>query len=103
MKVIIDGLRYDTDAPRTKLLGSASHLGPGDFSHWRAELYRTGGRRFFLYGTGGPMTRFAQPSGSNSWTGGERIIPLPEIEARQWAEQHLDPEVVEEHFEVKDA
>ena len=108
MKTIIRGLRYNTEAPQTVLIGEQDSIGPGgassvsDFSYWKAGLYRTGGGRYFLAGRGGPMTRFATRSG-NALTGGSKIIPLTEDEARQWAEQFLDAETVEQYFAVQEA
>ena len=42
-----------------------------------------------MYGQGGPMSRYAQTTGQNEWSGGEQIQPLTVENARQWAEQHL--------------
>lgn len=104
MKAIIQGKRYDTDIAIE--IGSASNnLSTRDFSHWSATLYRTPiANRFFLAGEGGPMSRWARPSG-NMRTGGEGIIALDREEALAWAEQHLDAETVEAHFsdDIEDA
>ncbi len=103
MKAIIDGLRYDTDSPRTEKVACYDNNVPiNDFQWWSACLYRTGGGRFFLHGEGGPMTRFSRRSGNTS-TYGERIVPLSKNDARVWCEQYSDPETVERWFDVADA
>ena len=101
MKRIIDGFRYDTS--KAVPVGTFNNQGIGatsrsDFKWFEATLYRTPrAHRYFLAGQGGPMTRFAQPTGDGA-TYGERIIPLSTEEAREWAEQHLSPETVEAEF-----
>lgn len=102
MKKIINGKRYDTE--KAILIGEYDNLGHGadsisDFRYWEGSLYRTPrSGRYFLAGKGGPMTRFSQSAGQNSWTGGEDLIPMSQEEALEWAEAYLDPEVIEEHF-----
>ena len=87
MKKIINNRLYDTDT--AKELGSDSYLYPRDFAHWEETLYikRTG--EYFLHGVGGPSSKYAVTIGQNSWSGGEKIIPLTMDAARQWAEDHL--------------
>ena len=89
MKKIINGKLYDTE--KAKNVGSwSNNLSYRDFNNMSETLYlkRTG--EFFLYGEGGPMTKYAESVGQNSWTGGEKIIPLSAASARKWAEEHLD-------------
>lgn len=107
MKKIIDGRRYDSETAIE--VGSADSLGKTadstrDFKYWEATLYKTPrSGRFFLCGEGGPMTRFAQSAGQNSWSGGSDLIPMSTEEAREWAETYLDAESIEAHFDVEDA
>lgn len=98
MKKIINGKLYDTD--KARYLGGDS-AGDG-FSYWCEELYvkRTG--EYFLYGKGGPMTKYAESAGQNQWTGGEKIIPLTLNNAMKWAEEHLRAEAYEEIFGLPD-
>ena len=108
MKRIIEGIRYDTD--KAVEVGTFNNQGIGatsrsDFNWWQATLYRTPrSGRYFLAGEGGPMTRFGKPTGDGT-TYGEKVIPLSKQEALEWAEQHLDPETVEQFFgdEIEDA
>ena len=101
MKKVIDGKRYDTDT--ATLMGSDSYSNTRDFKHWTEELYRKNNGEYFLYGAGGPMTKYAQSVGQNEWCGGEKIIPLTPDAARKWAEEHLDGEDYEKIFgEIND-
>lgn len=97
MKKNINGKVYDTGT--AKELGSWANGGTWrDFSHMEETLYRKKTGEFFLHGEGGPMTKYAQPAGQNSWSGGERIMPMTFAEARKWAEEHLDGDEYEDIF-----
>ena len=96
MKKIINGKRYDTET--AKLIGEDSYSNPSDFDYWSEELYQKKTGEFFLYGEGGARTQYAQAVDQNSWTGGERIMPLSYDEAREWVEKHLDADTYEEVF-----
>ena len=97
MKKIINGKLYDTET--AKLLGSDSYPGgPRDFHYWCEELYQKRTGEFFLYGEGGPMSRYAQSCGQNEWSGGEKIIPLNYKAAAEWAEEHLDADDYQKIF-----
>ena len=96
MKKIIDGKLYNTQT--AKLLGEDSYSHPGDLAHWSEELYQKRTGEFFLYGWGGPMSRYAQTTGQNEWSSGEQIQPLTAENARQWAEQHLGADEYESIF-----
>lgn len=108
MKRIIEGKRYDTDAPQTTLLGEADGINNGaaesvtDFAFWEAGLYRTAKGAYFLAGRGGPMTRFAKRRG-NITEGDEKIIPLSKEEAQEWAERYLSADTVGEYFKIEEA
>ena len=94
MKKIINGRLYDTATAR--MLGLD---GGGDgFKVWHEELYQKRTGEFFLFGQGGPMTKYAVAVGDNSWSGGEKIIPLSLAAAREWAEAHLGADEYGEIF-----
>ena len=98
MKKIINSKVYDTD--KATLLGSD---GSGDgFSRWHEELYQKRTGEFFLYGEGGPMTKYAESIGQNQWSGGQKIIPLSMEAAMKWAEEHLSADAYEEIFGLPD-
>lgn len=97
MKKIIAGKKYDTDT--AECLGSDSYGGGcRDFHYWKEELYRKRTGEFFLYGEGGPMSRYAETIGANEWSGGSRIMPMTWDEARKWAEEHLSADDYEGIF-----
>lgn len=99
MKKIVNGKIYDTE--KSTLIGesSATDAHRGDFRYWEASLYQTPrSKSFFLAGEGGPMTRFAQSCGQNSWEGGSDLIPMTREQALEWAEANLKPAIVEHYF-----
>lgn len=109
MKKVIDGLRYDTE--KAIKIGTADSLGltadsTSDFKYWKATLYKTPrSGRYFLAGSGGPMTMFSKPCGGNATSGGEDIFQMSADDALRWAEQNLEPEEFEKHFagQIEDA
>jgi hypothetical protein len=96
MKKIINGKRYDTET--ATLIGSARYGYPSDFEYWAEDLYRKKTGEFFLYGEGGPMSRYSRSTGQNEWSGGKEIRPLSLKEAQEWAEKYLDADKYEEVF-----
>lgn len=100
MKKVINGKLYDTD--KARYLGGDSYSNSRDFHHWTEELYQKRTGEFFLYGEGGPMSKYAESIGQNQWSGGEKIIPLTLNNAMKWAEEHLRAEDYEEIFGLPD-
>jgi len=96
MKKIINGKRYDTET--AQLIGSASYSNRTDFHFWNEELYRKKTGEFFLYGEGGPASKYSRQIEQNTWSGGEQIIPLTLEEAQEWGEKYLDADEYEEVF-----
>lgn len=89
MKKIINGKLYDTET--AKEIAERSHgEGPRDFHYYSETLYKKRTGEYFLYGYGGPMSRYARTVGQNQWSGGERIEPLSYDSAREWAEKNMD-------------
>ncbi|MCI6548634.1 MAG: hypothetical protein MR415_08320 [Coriobacteriaceae bacterium] len=103
MRKIIDGKLYDTDkAQQVGEPWGPAGLGTGDLDWLEETLYRKRTGEYFLHGEGGPRTRYAEPYGQSSWTGGERIMPLSYDEAREWAEEHLGVDDYEAEFGTPD-
>lgn len=97
MRKTINGLKYDTDT--AKYIGETGYGQPSDSAHWTESLYRkakTG--EYFLYGEGGPASRYAVETGQNEWSGGARITPMGWEAARKWAEEHLTGDDYEREF-----
>ena len=101
MKRIIDGHRYDTEA--AKEIAFTQDGSKGDFQFCRETLYRTKSGRYFIFGVGGPDTKYAEEIGQNQWSGGSKIIPVDDDAAQKFAEEHLDADEVEELFGEHDA
>lgn len=96
MKKIINGKVYDTETAE-RVAWWDNDYRPGDFAYVEEELYRKKTGEFFLYGSGGPHTQYAEWHG-NSGGSGERIIPLTYEEATKWAEEKLDGDDYEKIF-----
>lgn len=97
MKKIIKGKVYDTET--AKKLGCYENMQDvRNFNHFEDELYRKKTGEFFLYGHGGPASKYSRRVEQNTWAGGEAIIPLDYDDARAWAEVHLDADEYEDIF-----
>jgi len=102
MKRIIDSRRYDTDTAAE--IASDAHGYTSDFNHWRESLYQTKGGRFFLAGSGGPLSKYAHSPRQNEWTSGEGVSVLTEAEALRWCEKHdVDVDVIVRYFTIEEA
>lgn len=97
MKKIINGKLYNTETAK-ELGGWADYGSWRDFQHIEETLYRKKTGEYFLFGEGGPATKYAEAEGQNSWTGGRRIMPMTYDEAREWAEKHLEADEYEAIF-----
>lgn len=92
MRKIVDGVRYNTE--NSYYLGTASRYFPGNVYYWTADLYVTKKtNKYFLAGEGGAWSQFGDGSNHD-----EKIIPLSEYEAFEWAQEHLETHEVEEYF-----
>ena len=85
MRKIICGRLYDTDT--AECVSEYSYSNPRDFKHYTEKLYRKRNGEFFLYGSGGPRSPYAEPLGNNSWIEGKNILALDKDEAKDWVEE----------------
>lgn len=97
MKKIINGKSYDTSTAE-RIGGWSNNMSSSDFGYCSEELFRKKTGEFFLYGEGGPRSRYAVSSGNNEWGYGQSIIPLTYEAASKWAEEHLPAEQYEAIF-----
>lgn len=97
MKKIINSRRYDTDTAKELGYG-CSRLPRTDYGFWEETLYQKRTGEYFLYGKGGPASRYSVYDGQNSWSDGDRIIPMTAEQAMKWAEEHLEAEDYEKIF-----
>lgn len=95
MKKIINGKKYDTDTAKCLLTWSNGRTG---FSYCSETLYQKKTGEFFLFGKGGPMSRYATPCGDNCTSGSEQIRPFTEQQARNWTENLFDADDYETIF-----
>lgn len=98
MKSIIHGNRYDT--------ATAIEIGTAENTPYRSDLARTvetlyrtpRAGRYFIHGASNAAGAYATHFRGGSRGPGERIVPLTEAEAFEWAQENLDADTVEEAF-----
>ena len=100
MNQVINGKRYDTyTAKYIAETGSLDQgIGPDDFRYWSETLYQKRTGEFFLFGKGGPMSKYSRPYETNGSQSGYKIIPLTFGQAKQWAEKAMDADEYEATF-----
>jgi len=96
MKRIIDGKRYDTETAEMVAEDSNGYA-YSDFNHCEETLYRTQRGNWFLYGEGGPMSKYSQAVGDMRG-GGSAIVPLSADDARSWLENAGKTDELERYF-----
>lgn len=89
MKKVINGKLYDTTTAK-RLAFATANCSCSDFGYWEEELYRKKTGEYFLYGSGGAMTKYAKVVETNNWCSGEEVIPMTYQMARKWAEENLE-------------
>lgn len=101
MKKVIDGKVFNTETSES--IASASYSSCGDFHYWFEELFLSRNGQFFLYGKGGPLSRYSVDSGNNTISGSINIILLTREEALQWCQDNdVDPDIICQYFDVVD-
>lgn len=96
MKKIIGGKKYDTETA-TVICENSFGESTSDFTYYEETLYQKKNGEFFLFGTGGAMTKYSEGNGSSSW-GSSKIIPLSWDEAKEFVEDHGDVDDYEALF-----
>lgn len=97
MTKIINGKKYSTNT--ATVVGADGFGNKRNFKWWRKKLYLKTTGEFFLYGEGGPLSKYRYYYNANEWSGSEEIIPLSNEEAREWAKEHLSRDVYTKIFE----
>ncbi len=70
------------------------------FEEYKADLYKKKTGEYFLYESGGPMSRMAVNVSYNEVTGSENITPLTVSEVKKWLEDNNLAEAYEKLFNV---
>lgn len=87
MKKVINGKAYDTGTAREV---GCFDSGAGDrLFGWSETLYAKRTGEYFLFGEGGPGSKYSVRTGVNNTTGSAKIFPLSYDDARKWAEDNL--------------
>lgn len=97
MKKIINGRVYDTATAR-EICSSSNGCTYRDHQWIEETMYQKRTGEFFLFGRGGPASKYAQAQKNNGWSNGEKLIPLTWEAAREWAEGHMSAEEYESAF-----
>ena len=100
MKKVIKGAVCDTETA-TKI-GSCDHDITNRLCWWSETLYRTKSGKYFIYGEGGPGSRYARAEDDGRWKSGEQIDVISRKAAEEWAEEHLSGDEYEAAFGVPD-
>lgn len=103
MKKVIDGKMYNTDTADFIHDWDNGFYG-NDFKTCEESLYQTKKGAFFLAGSGGPMSKYAESCG-NMVCNGDGIEPISKKEAIRWLESHDGSDVLEKMFadEIEEA
>jgi hypothetical protein len=101
MYKVINGKRYNTETA-DRIAQDDGHFGRSDFKWCEETLYRKHTGEYFLYGEGGPLSKYAAPAYGGGRESGEKITPLSYTEAQKWAEEHLDGEEYDKIFGAVD-
>ena len=86
MKKIINGKTYNTET--AKALCEWDNGEYGNLTYLEETLYRKRTGEYFLYGLSGAAGKYAEQTGCNSWSGGDKVIPMTEKEAKFWMEEN---------------
>ncbi|MCT2536558.1 hypothetical protein NC661_03135 [Aquibacillus koreensis] len=96
MRKIIKGKIYDTK--KAKLIAEYSNELPStDFNHLYEDLYLTISGQFFLHAQGGPLTKYSESNGNETW-GIETISLLNYDQTYAWLEKHDKVDEIETYF-----
>ena len=96
MQKIIEGKKYDTET--ATLIATYEYSTQRDFNYCFEELYQTKKGTYFMYGEGGPLSKYAKGIGNNTTSGSCEMYLVSKEEAKEFAMRHLDAGDFEEIF-----
>lgn len=97
MLKIIDGKRYNTQTA-TRVANWDNERSLSDAHHVDETLYVTSKNNWFLHGTGGALSQWAESREGNTTVSGEGIRPITTEEAREWLENKDCFDELEQYF-----
>lgn len=87
-KKIINGKMYNTETAK-EIASYWNGCGGTDFGRVDETLYLKKTGEYFLYGKGGPYSKYRE-SNMGYWTWGEEFIPMSEEKAKEWCMENLE-------------
>ena len=96
MKKIINRKMYDTETAKEIKTWENGYY-PRDYHYYYETLYCKHTGEFFLYGEGGPLSKYAERCG-NYRTGGECITPYSTEDAMDWVAMYGNADLYIELF-----
>ena len=98
---IVHETLYDTDkATYVTEVGSPTATKTDD-SFWEGHLFVTTKENWFIHGSGGPKSMFAEEVNGEAFV--TNIIPQSKSNVMRMLEQHKFWDVILEHFEITEA
>lgn len=101
MRKIKDNKVYDTDTANFIGKYEEESYSINDSHYFEEILFRKRTGEYFIYGTGGKLSKYAKKI-SGGFTPGDHVFALTFEEARKWAEEHLEPAEYKAEFEICD-
>ncbi len=99
MEKVIDGKIYNTETAEE--VGSKEFSNGGDFEHYFESVSRTKKGNWFVYKTGGAMSRMAVSCGNNNTCGSSEIYAISENEAFEKLEKMNAINGIKKYFSKK--
>ena len=96
MKKIINGRMYDTETAK-KIEDWDNGMYGNDFRACEEILYKKRTGEYFIYGSGGALSKYSVSCG-NSSSGSSDIIPLTKDRAKTWMETNGNPDIYIKEF-----
>jgi len=87
MKEIINNKLYNTETA-TEIADWRNGPDKGDFRYVEETLYQKKNGEFFLYGFGGPLSKYGISWGSRGRCSDSVLIPFSDEETKNWLAEH---------------
>ena len=91
MKKIINGRLYNTETAE-KIAEWNNSIYGNDFRSCEETLYKKKTGEYFIYGSGGALSKYSVPCGNNGSSGASDITPLSKDNVKIWMENYGTPD-----------